>query len=140
MSKNILKEERLKKRLSLEEVARKIGTSAMLANYYENKDDSIHINVLEKYAEALTVDLKTLSDTFDNIIYDNTEEFGQYLYNLRVKNGKTKSEIAKDIDISPITLYRYEKNITHTIDTNLIKKLINYWKDSRIGELINAYI
>lgn len=140
MNKNILKDERLKKCLSLEEVAKKIGVSAMLVNYYENKQDSIHINILKKYSKVLNIDLKILIDTFDNIIYDNSKEFGQYLYDLRIKNKKTKSEIAKDIGISPITLYRYEKNITQTIDSNLLKKLKKYWNDDRIGEIVNANI
>ncbi len=108
---------------------------------WENNHDNIPLEVIIKYASHSNESLDYLFEITDKgLKYSKFEldikEFGQKLKELREKNGKTQTELAKILNTNQSVVSRWE-NGKNLINISFFTGLINTFDYFSIDELFN---
>ena len=134
-----LKDERFLRQMSLADMGKLLGVSGIQVMYYEEKNNHIRYNILEKYADKLEIDINTLIPYCKTVAYENNEKTGQILKKAREKSNKTMNTVCNELGISFMSLYRYENSENRYIRSDIIQMFEKYYSLEE-GELLNACI
>lgn len=134
-----LKDERFLRQMSLADMGKLLGVSGIQVMYYEEKNNHIRYNILEKYADKLEIDINTLIPYCKTVEYENNEKTGKILKKARENSGKTMNTVCNELGISFMSLYRYENSENRYIRSDIIQMFEKYYS-LKEGELLNACI
>lgn len=135
---------RKKRGLSQSDIAFLLGYSPQLVSLWEKDKASPDLSVIGKYAQALSIDLKSFIECneekencfCDEKIFD-IKKFSSFIKQLRKEKGLTQSELAKSLDVNVKSIGTWENmSSTPSIDQFVtLTKLFNL----RYDELYFCY-
>lgn len=106
---NRIKELRKSHGLSQTELARETGISNQAVSFYENGKRQPKIETWQKLADYFNVSTRYLMGL-------NSNDFGNRIKELRIKNGLSQGDLAEKIGVKANTICQYEKGKRHPND------------------------
>ena len=103
---NRIKELRKSHGLSQTELARETGISNQAVSFYENGKRQPKIETWQKLADYFNVSTRYLMGL-------NSNDFGNRIKELRIKNGLSQGDLAEKIGVKANTICQYEKGKRH---------------------------
>lgn len=125
--KDIIKQKRIEKGLSMEELAKLVGVSHATISRWE----SGNIATMKQTKIKL---LATALDISPAVLIENTtvqqNSIGERIKELRIEKGCTQEEISKLLGVAKQTYFKYENDIITNIPLNKIELLANFFNVS----------
>ena len=131
------RDDRYKNELSLAQMGALLGVSGTQVSYYELKNVLIKYKTIEKYAKALGRKPQEYIKYAKIIQYPNSRRIGDILKKERIEKNKTMEQVCKEMNISFMSLYRYENALNKYIRSDTVEKFEKYYKMKK-GELLNG--
>lgn len=103
---NRLKELRIKNNLTLDDIETKTGIKRGTYSNYENNKTEPKIETWQRLADYFNVSTSYLMGL-------NSNNFGNRIKELRIKNGLSQAELAEKIGVKDNTICQYEKGKRH---------------------------